>query len=112
SRAPRMRRYIDHILAVMPFEPDVHRRLGGPPCTYVGHPLGEAVGRLRPSADEARRRLMKPPILLLLPGSRIGEIRRLLGVFGDAAALAQDRVGPLDLVLPTAPHLASEITAS
>ena len=112
SRAPRMRRYIDHILAVMPFEPDVHRRLGGPTCTYVGHPLGEAVGRLRPSADEARRRLMKPPILLLLPGSRIGEIRRLLRVFGDAAALAQDRVGPLELVLPTAPHLASEITAS
>jgi lipid-A-disaccharide synthase len=112
GRAPRMRRYIDHILALMPFEPEVHRRLGGPPCTYVGHPLVEAVGRLRPSVDEARRRLGKPPILLVLPGSRSGEIRRLLSVFGKAAELVQDRAGPLEIILPTLPHLASEISAS
>jgi lipid-A-disaccharide synthase len=110
GRAPRMRRYIDHILAVMPFEPEVHQRLGGPPCTYVGHPLGEAVHRLRPSIDEARRRLMRPPVLLVLPGSRAGEIRRLGAVFGKAAALAHDQAGPLQLVVPTVPHLAEEVT--
>jgi lipid-A-disaccharide synthase len=112
GRAPRMRRYIDHILALMPFEPEVHRKLGGPPCTYVGHPLVDAAGRLRPSADEARRRLGKPPILLVLPGSRSGEIRRLLGVFAEAAALVHDRAGPLELIVPTLPHLAPAISAS
>ena len=40
-RARSMRRYVDHILGILPFEPDAHRRLGGPPCSYVGHPLTE-----------------------------------------------------------------------
>src|SRR5262249_58846153 len=43
GRARVMRAYIDHILALLPFEPAVHQRLGGPPCTYVGHPLVEQV---------------------------------------------------------------------
>ena len=41
GRARRMRAYIDHVLALLPFEPAAHVRLGGPPCTYVGHPLIE-----------------------------------------------------------------------
>ena len=111
GRAPRMRKYIDHVLALLPFEPEVHRRLRGPPCTYVGHPLADAVARLRPSADEARRRLMQPPKLLVLPGSRMGEIRRLLGVFAEAAAFVQDRIGPVEVVVPTTVHLRDEIAA-
>src|SRR5262249_2368500 len=81
--------YIDHILALLPFEPAVHQRLGGPPCTYVGHPLVEQVRNLRPNFEEARRRLAMPPTLLVLPGSRTGEIARLLGVFSDAVALVR-----------------------
>ena len=83
GRARVMRAYIDHILALLPFEPEVHRRLGGPPCTYVGHPLAGEVHHLRPSAQEARRRLDAPPLLLVLPGSRLGEIERLLAVFAS-----------------------------
>src|SRR6185436_10963133 len=41
GRARKMRGYVDHVLALLPFEPDAHARLGGPPCTYVGHPLIE-----------------------------------------------------------------------
>jgi lipid-A-disaccharide synthase len=96
-------------LALLPFEPDVHRRLSGPPCTYVGHPLAEAIARLRPSCDEANRRLMMPPKLLLLPGSRFGELQRFLAIFMEVAALVQDRIGGLDVVIPTMPHLADEI---
>ena len=44
GRARRMRGYIDHVLALLPFEPAAYRRLGGPPCTYVGHPLVEQIG--------------------------------------------------------------------
>src|SRR3990170_4131356 len=41
GRARKMRRYTDHVMALLPFEPAAHERLGGPPCTYVGHPLIE-----------------------------------------------------------------------
>jgi lipid-A-disaccharide synthase len=109
GRARVMRAYIDHILAVLPFEPEVHRQLGGPPCTYVGHPLAERVNRLRPNAEEARRRLASPPVLLMLPGSRMGEIRRLFAVFSDAVSRIRNRVGVLEVVVATVPHLVDPI---
>jgi lipid-A-disaccharide synthase len=105
GRAAAMRRYVDHVLALLPFEPDVHRRLGGPPCTFVGHPLTEAVTTLRPSPQEAARRIAQPPLLLVLPGSRGGEIGRHLAVFGAAVGLAGERLGAVEVVLPTVPHL-------
>ena len=63
-----MRGYIDHVLALLPFEPAALWKLDGPPSTYVGHPLSEQVGELRPNAEEARRRLADPPVLLVLAG--------------------------------------------
>jgi lipid-A-disaccharide synthase len=109
GRARVMRAYIDHILALLPFEPEVHRRLGGPPCTFVGHPLAEEVRDLRPNADEARRRLAVPPVLLVLPGSRVGEIERLLAIFANTVALVKERLGPIEVVIPTIPHLADKL---
>ena len=109
GRARAMRRYVDHLLALLPFEPEAHRRLGGPPCTYVGHPLIERLDRLRPSPDELTQR--SRPTVVVLPGSRRSEIRRLTAVFGDAIALTVDRVGALDLVLPAVRDLETEIRA-
>jgi lipid-A-disaccharide synthase len=109
GRARAMRSYVDQVLAILPFEPDVHRRLGGPPCIYVGHPLVERSADLRPDADESRRRLADPPIVLALPGSRMSEIRRLTGIFGAAIARLLARTGPVELVVPTVPHLASRV---
>jgi lipid-A-disaccharide synthase len=109
GRARVMRPYIDHILALLPFEPEVHRRLGGPPCTYVGHPLAEEVSKLRPNAAEAERRLAAPPVLLVLPGSRVGEVQRLLSVFAETVTLVRDRLGPLEVVVPTVPYLVAPI---
>jgi lipid-A-disaccharide synthase len=109
GRAAAMRRYIDHVLALLPFEPEAHRRLGGPPCTYVGHPLAEAVATLRPGPADAARRTADPPLLLVLPGSRGGEVRRHLDVFGQAAGRVRDQFGAADFVLPTVPHLAERV---
>jgi lipid-A-disaccharide synthase len=109
GRARAMRAYVDHILALLPFEPAVHQRLGGPPCTYVGHPLVDQVRNLRPNFEEARRRLAVPPVLLVLPGSRAGEIERLFGVFSDAVALVRHRLGSLEVVVATVPHLVGPI---
>jgi len=109
GRARAMRAYVDCVLAILPFEPAAHARLGGPPCIYVGHPLVERIAELRPNADEARRRCTDPPVVLVLPGSRSNEIRRLLAVFGVAVEQVARRSGPMELVLPTVAHLASQV---
>jgi lipid-A-disaccharide synthase len=109
GRARAMRAYIDCVLAILPFEPVVHAKLGGPPCLYVGHPLIERLGDLRPDADEKQRRKAEPAVVLALPGSRASEIRRLLGIFGEAIGRVADRAGPIELVLPTVPHLAERV---
>ena len=106
GRARSMRGYIDHVLALLPFEPDVHRRLGGPPCSYVGHPLIEEVdscARTRPKAPAAARR----------SADRAGDARQPQrrdrgawpAIFGEASALVAERVGPIEVVVPTVPHL-------
>ena len=109
GRARAMRAYVDHVLAILPFEPQVHARLGGPLCTYVGHPLSEQIGELRPSEADTHRRRADPPLVLVLPGSRSSEIRRLLGPFAAAVRLAQERCGPLELVMPTVPALLTSL---
>ena len=90
GRARKMRPYVDHLLALLPFEPDAHQRLGGPPCTYVGHPLIERLDWIRSheTAPLAERFALEPdvPVLCVLPGSRGSEIVRLIGPFGDTVA--------------------------
>ena len=110
GRARSMRHSIDHVLALLPFEPEVHRKLGGPPCTYVGHPLIEEASKLRPSPEEAARRLADPPVVLAMPGSRSGEVERLAPVFGETLKLLAERVGPIEVVVPTVPHLLARVT--
>ncbi len=109
GRAATMRRYVDHVLALMPFEPAAHQRLGGPPCTYVGHPLIEQLASLRPDRDDAARREAAPPLVLVLPGSRRGEVRRHIGVFGATMAMVAREIGALEIALPTVPHLVDEV---
>jgi lipid-A-disaccharide synthase len=108
-RARAMRRYVDCVLAILPFEPATHVRLGGPPCFYVGHPLIERLGELRPNAEEAPRRQADPPLILVLPGSRSSELHRLLAIFGAATARVGERIGAMELVLPTMPHLVARV---
>lgn len=108
-RARAMRRYVDCVLAILPFEPAAHLRLGGPPCVYVGHPLIERLAELRPNAHEMQRRQTDPPVVLVLPGSRSSEIRRLLAIFGAAMGQVAARLGPIELVLPTMPHLLERV---
>ena len=105
SRARAMRAYIDHVLALLPFEPEEYRRLHGPPCSYVGHPLTEQLGTLRPNAEEQKRRNEAPPVLLVLPGSRRSEIRHHMAIFGETVARLRADGAEFELILPTMPHL-------
>ncbi len=111
GRARKMRAYVDHLLAVLPFEPEVHRKLGGPPCSYVGHPLLDDLGALRPDANEQARRVAQPPVLLVLPGSRRSEIRRNMAIFGETLRLLREQGVAFEPVLPTVPHLAESVRA-
>jgi lipid-A-disaccharide synthase len=111
GRAPAMRAYVDCVLALLPFEPEAHARLGGPRCVYVGHPLIERLAELRPNPDEARRRAASPPLVLALPGSRRSVIARLMADFGAAIAAAERQAGPFEVVLPTLPHVESDVRA-
>jgi lipid-A-disaccharide synthase len=112
GRARVMRAYIDHVLALLPFEPKVLAELGGPPCTYVGHPLIERLDELRPNELEKRLRMAGPPLLLVLPGSRTAEIRRMAPVFGAAIARVAEQFGDIEAVVPAVPRLADTVRAA
>jgi lipid-A-disaccharide synthase len=109
GRARAMVKYVDHVLALLPFEPDEYRKLRGPPCSYVGHPLTEQLATLRPNAEERARREAAPPVLLVLPGSRRSEIRHHLAIFGAALGRLKADGAEFDLVLPTMPHLVDAV---
>ncbi len=104
GRARAMKPYVDHLMALLPFEPDAHDRLGGPPCTYVGHPLAERIGELRgvDPAPLASRLGLDParPVLVVLPGSRRSEVGRLLTVFRDTVGVLTARGVTLEVVIP------------
>jgi lipid-A-disaccharide synthase len=112
GRARAMRKYVDHVLALLPFEPEAHRSLGGPPCTYVGHPLIQQLDRLRPGVEDARRRAAPPPVLLVLPGSRRSEIRHHMQVFGDTLGRLLSQGVSFEPILPTTPHLRATVEAA
>jgi lipid-A-disaccharide synthase len=105
GRARAMRAYVDHVLAILPFEPEAYGRLHGPPCSYVGHPLTEQLTSLRPGAAEQARRDGTPPVLLVLPGSRRVEIKHHMAIFGEALDRLHAQGQAFELILPTMPHL-------
>ncbi len=109
GRARAMLGYVDHVLGLLPFEPAEYRKLGGPPCSYVGHPLIEQLPSLRPNAEEQKRRDAEPPVLLVLPGSRRSEIRHHLEMFGATLGRLHAAGRAFELMLPTMPHLEATI---
>ena len=112
GRARAMRAYVDHLLALLPFEPEAHRRLGGPPTTYVGHPLIERLDEIRPGPGERRPVGEGAVELVVLPGSRRSEVSRLMEPFGAALGLVQARASrPLSVTIPAVTHLKDEIAA-
>lgn len=103
-RARAMASYVDQVMALFPFEPEAMKKLGGPPTAYVGHPLLDQIATLRPDAAERAQR-DAAPMLVVLPGSRRGELRRLMPLFGATLKRILDRHPGLEVVLPTLPHL-------
>ncbi|KAA3620500.1 MAG: lipid-A-disaccharide synthase [Proteobacteria bacterium] len=101
-RIRKIRKAVDHMLALFPFEADFYRK-HGIPVTFVGHPLADTVSQM--PRNEARRELGLSGdgrVVALLPGSRGSEIARLGKPFLAAAALLLERDETLRFVVPSA----------
>lgn len=103
ERAVRLKPLFDAVLAVLPFEPEVMQKLGGPETSYVGHP---ALGERLHSAGA----IGSGPVVLL-PGSREGELRRHLPLLKSAASEIAAVSGVTELVMPTLPKLRQRLAA-
>ena len=115
GRAVAMKPYVDHILCILPFEVKELDRLGGPPGTYVGHRLTHDAGVLASQKAQALPRDLaqdRIKTLLVLPGSRRGEVRRLIEPFGETVSMLRARGHRLRLLLPTVPHVADLVKSS
>ncbi|MCI5076980.1 lipid-A-disaccharide synthase [Oricola sp.] len=112
ERARKMAAHIDHILAILPFEPAVMKRLEGPPTHYVGHPLASDPDLAEVWAERAERperEAGEPFDLLVLPGSRTGEVNALLPDFGKAVEVLHERGHAFRVHIPTLPRLAETV---
>lgn len=103
ERAAKMARWVDHVLALLPFEPP-YMQAAGMGCDFVGHPVVA-----EPQADAAAEQAFRTahdigdaPLLLVLPGSRKSEVSRLVERFGEVIAHAKRAKSDLQVVLPMA----------
>lgn len=107
GRAKEVARWYDHLLALLPFEPPYFEAVGLP-CTFIGHPVVES-GADRgdgPGFDTHHGIPPDVPLLVVLPGSRGSEVRRLLPLFGEAATRLHRRYPSMRVVVPTLDHIA------
>jgi lipid-A-disaccharide synthase len=108
GRAQKMARVIDHVLALLPFEPP-YMTAAGMTCDFVGHPVvAEPVATADQAAAfrAAHGIAAKAPLVVALPGSRRGEVTRLIPPFGATLARVGEVHPGLRVVLPTPRHLA------
>ncbi len=111
GRAAKMARVIDHVLALLPFEPPL-MTAEGMGCDFVGHPI---VAEPQATAAEAAAFRQKhdiaanAPLILALPGSRRGEVLRLGEAFGKSLQKVHEHSPELRVVLAVAPSVADEV---
>jgi lipid-A-disaccharide synthase len=111
GRARRMARWYDHLLALLPFEPLYFRQVGLE-CTYVGHPvIDSGAGQGDGGRFRAAHGIPTDELLLtVLPGSRLGEVRRLMPIFAETLRLAEAEVGAFRVVVPTVETVVDAVT--
>jgi lipid-A-disaccharide synthase len=112
GRAKKMAQFIDHVLALFPFEPPL-MEAEGMACDFVGHPVvGEKIASHREAAAfRQAHEIGDAPLLLVLPGSRRSEVARLSGVFGEAVAGFANTHPDARVVIPAAGPVAEAVIA-
>ena len=110
KRAAKMARFIDHVLALFPFEPPL-MVAEGMTCDFVGHPVSH--DQIATPKEAAHFRfafgLNDGPVGLCLPGSRNSEIRRMGPIFGKTLEKVAQTRPDIQWILPAAPHVAGAV---
>ena len=108
GRAAKMARHIDHVLALLPFEPP-YMEAAGMTCDFVGHPVvtDARATEAEAQAFRADAGIGDAPMLLALPGSRRSEVSRLGPVFGETLGRVREAQPDLRVVLPAATPVAA-----
>jgi len=111
GRAAKMARVVDHVLALLPFEPP-YMQTAGMSCDFVGHPVttmpvASVVDAAKFRADHGIA--ADAPLILGLPGSRKGEVQRLGPVFGAALQRLSSDHPALRVVVPTVAARAAQV---
>jgi lipid-A-disaccharide synthase len=110
DRVEKIRRSVDHVLCIFPFEPAL-LAAHGIAATYVGHPLANVIP-MRPDRLAARRKLglqVDDTVIAILPGSRESEIKYLASRFFKAAALVKRARPAIKFIVPAIPRLQYQI---
>lgn len=113
GRARQIARFLDHLMALLPFEPPYFEAVGLP-CSFVGHPVVES-GADRGSGARFRQDhglASEQPLICVLPGSREGEVRRHLPIFAETLKRLTARFPGLAAAVPTVPAVAAEVRAA
>lgn len=111
GRAAKMARHVDHVLALLPFEPP-YMHAAGMTCDFVGHPVA---GLIQPEAADVQAFRAGlgladgDRLLLLAPGSRRGEVRRLAGPFIETVQRLRRDLPGLAVVCPVAETVDAEV---
>lgn len=112
KRIEFLRRYVDRMLVIFPFEVEVYER-AGVPVEFVGHPLVDLIPAPQPRGPWLRSHGLDPdrPVVALLPGSRPNEVRRILPVIAEACRLLTRQVAGVQFLVARAPALPDDLFA-
>jgi lipid-A-disaccharide synthase len=112
GRAANIAKYLTHLLTLLPFEPAYFEK-EGLPCSFVGHPAIEGLAGKGDAAAFRARHGLAPghPVLIMLPGSRAGEIDRLLPVFVEALTRLKRGRQPFTVAVPVPDYLRDRVSA-
>ncbi len=113
GRVRKIKRLVDRMAVILPFEQEFYRQRGME-VDFVGHPLLDTVKTTKSRREFLARLGIEPgsrPVLGILPGSRVGEVRTMLPIFLAAARLLAAEFGPPVCLLPVAAALDDRLLA-
>lgn len=107
GRATSMAKHFTRVLALLPFEPQFFKAHAGLDCVYVGHPAIERLPDEEAGPAFRARHAIAPetPLLVMLPGSRVNEVKRLIALFGATVGRLSSELPGLEIVIPALSHV-------